>query len=133
MNYKRKYLKYKYKYLSLKKIENQNCIKNNRKQLGGDYDEQELYPTIKTVKKIINNDKILKLINKKIAPVFKKKIGLNIYFVPWYLGSCDDNGDCHLVNYNPYDEYLDVYHENWEEGKYLLIGLEIYLIQKKMN
>ena len=80
MNYKRKYLKYKYKYLSLKKIENQNCIKNNRKQSGGDYDEQELYPTIKTVKKIINNDKILKLINKKIAPVLKKKNRIKYLF-----------------------------------------------------
>ena len=55
----------------------------------------------------------------------KKKIGLNIYFVPWYLGYCDDNGDCHIVNYNPYDEYLELYHSNWEEEKYLIIGLEV--------
>ena len=35
MDFKRKYLKYKYKYLYLKKLENQNCITNNRKQSGG--------------------------------------------------------------------------------------------------
>ena len=54
----------------------------------------------------------------------KKKIELNIYFVPWFLGFCDDYGDCHSIDYNAYTEYLDVFHENWYDNKYLIIGLE---------
>ena len=114
MDYKDKYLKYKKKYINLKKM----------KQSGGYFDGKDLYPTIKTVEKLISNDKICRIINKKIAPILKKKIELNIYFVPWFLGFCDDDGDCHLINYNAYTEYLDVFHENWEDNKYLIIGLE---------
>ena len=117
MNYKEKYIKYKTKYLELKKME----------QSGGD-DSGDLYPTINIVNKFINSDKICKIINKKIGPILKKKIELNIYFVPWDLYYCEDRGDgfsdCHYVSgYNPDEEYLDEFHENWEDKKSLIVGL----------
>lgn len=114
MDYKNKYLKYKSKYIKLKKIQ----------QTGGYFDGRDLYPTIKTVDKLISSNKIFKIINKKIAPILKKKIQLNIYVVPWYVGYCDDNGDCHSIDYNAYSEYLDVYHKDWKLNKYFIIGLE---------
>ena len=62
MDYKNKYLKYKSKYIKLKKIQ----------QTGGYFDGRDLYPTIKTVDKLISSNKIFKIINKKIAPILKK-------------------------------------------------------------
>ena len=53
-----------------------------------------------------------------------KKNKIKYLCYTWYLGYCDDNGGCHSIDYNAYSEYLDVYHNDWKNNKYFIIGLE---------
>ena len=114
MKYKKKYLKYKKKYFNLKKLEG-----------GGMTTSDDIHIHIDN---FIKSNKTCKVILKKIAPFLKKKIGLNIYFIPYNVWECTYSKKkwvCNEMDYNFYTKYLDDVYPNYKDNKYLLIGLTL--------
>ena len=124
MNYKEKYIKYKYKYLELKKIE-QSGGSNKKFQIS-----LEQFYQVKVIKPediknhLINNSNnyssLFKILFNKIIPELKKN-KINLLIVPLPLS---DN-DKYWTDY--YNSYLNnFYGENWSKDSYLYMTIRLH-------